>query len=87
MIAVTKADEGTSTIDLDDYSEKLGTYVRAEAFGEGGTVYTQAFVLSYDGQPTEQHYIYINIPVIDALFAEVRNLGVVLGRVFRNLFK
>ena len=31
VIAVTKAEEGTSTIDLDDYSEKLGTYVRAEA--------------------------------------------------------
>ena len=87
VIAVTKADEGTSTIDLDDYSDKLGTYVRAEAFGEGGTIYTQAFVLSYDGQPTEQHYPYINIPVIDALFAEVRNLGVVLGRMFHNLFK
>lgn len=87
VIAVTKADEGISTIDLDDYADKLGTYVRAEVFGEGGFIYTQAFVLSYDGQPTEQHYPYINIPVIDALFAEVRNLGVVLGRVFKNLFK
>lgn len=87
VIAVTKADEGTSTLDLDDYSDKIGTYVRAEAFGEGGFVYTQAFVLSYAGQPAEQHYPYINIPVVDALFAEVRNLGVVLGRVFRNLFK
>ena len=87
VIAVTKADEGISTIDLDDYADKLGTYVRAEVFGEGGFIYTQAFVLSYDGQPTEQHYPYINIPVIDALFAEVRNLGVVLCRVFKNLFK
>ena len=40
-----------STIDLDDYSDKIGSYVRAEIFGEGGITYTQAFTLSYDGAP------------------------------------
>ncbi len=39
------------TIDLDDYSDEIGSYVRAEIFGEGGIVYTQAFLLEYDGAP------------------------------------
>lgn len=39
------------TIDLDDYSDKIGSYVRAEIFGEGGIVYTQPFTLEYDGAP------------------------------------
>ena len=86
VIAVTKAAEGTSTIDLDDYSDQIGCYVRAEAFGEGGTVYTNPFVLSYEGQPTEKNYPYFSFPVIDALFAEIRNLITILGRVFGNLF-
>ncbi len=40
-----------NSIDLDDYSDKIGSYVRAEAFGEGGVLYTQAFTLEYDGAP------------------------------------
>lgn len=39
-------------IDLDDYCNKIGSYVRAEIFGEGGIVYTQAFTLEYDEAPT-----------------------------------
>ncbi len=38
------------TIDLDDYSGEIGSYVRAEVFGEGGIVYTQAFLLDHDGE-------------------------------------
>ncbi len=38
-------------LDLDDYSGKIGSYVRAEIFGEGGITYTQAFMLQYDGAP------------------------------------
>ena len=87
VIAVTRADSGSSTLYLDDYSEKLGTYVRAEAFGEGGTVYTQPFVLHYDGQPAQQHYPYIAFPVIDALFASFRTLAATVGRAVRNLFR
>ncbi len=40
-----------NTIDLDDYSDKIGSYVRAEAYGYGGVMYTQAFILEYDGAP------------------------------------
>ena len=87
VIAVTKADVGTSTLRLDEYTDQLGTYVRAEAFGEGGVVYTQPFVLRYDGQPQQQRYPYVSFPVIDALFADVRTLFATLGRALHNLFK
>lgn len=39
-----------NSIDLDDYSDKLGAYVRAEIFGEGGILYSQAFLLDYEGK-------------------------------------
>ncbi|MBQ7541711.1 MAG: hypothetical protein IJT44_05415 [Clostridia bacterium] len=87
VIAVSKADGGTSTLRLDEVADKLGAYVRAEAFGEGGTVYTQPFVLRYDGQPQQQKYPYISVPVIDALFASVRTVVAFLGRAWHKLFK
>lgn len=40
-----------SSIDLDDYSDQIGAYVRAEIFGEGGIVYVEPFVLSYNEAP------------------------------------
>ena len=43
-----------NTIDLDDYSDEIGSYVRAEAYGVGGVCYSQAFVLDYDGAPQAQ---------------------------------
>lgn len=48
------------TIDLDDYSDKIGSYVRAEAFGEGGVLYTQAFTLDYDGAPETEKAIFFD---------------------------
>ncbi len=39
------------TIDLDLYSDQIGSYVRAEVFGEGGILYTQPFILEYDTAP------------------------------------
>lgn len=86
VIAVTRSDGGTSTLDLDDYADQIGTYVRAEAFGEGGTVYTQPFVLHYDGQPTQQRYPYFAVPVIDALFAEIRCMIARISRTLHNWF-
>lgn len=43
-----------NTIDLDDYSDKIGSYVRAEVIGEGGVLYTQPFTLEYSGAPSAQ---------------------------------
>ncbi len=40
-----------SSIDLDDYSDKIGSYVRAEAYGEGGVIYVQPFTVEYSGAP------------------------------------
>ena len=41
------------SIDLDDYAANIGSYVRAEVFGVGGIVYTQAFLLEYDDAPVD----------------------------------
>ncbi len=43
------------TIDLDDYSDEIGTYVRAEILGAGGIVYTQAIMLEYAGAPESEN--------------------------------
>lgn len=40
-----------NTIDLDDYSDEIRNYVRAEAYGIGGVMYTQPFALDYNGVP------------------------------------
>ncbi len=45
-----------STIDLDDYSDEIGSYVRAEIVGAGGVLYTQAFTLDYDGAPEAEEF-------------------------------
>ena len=84
VIAVSKADGGVSTLHLRDYADEIGTYVRAEAIGEGGFIYTQPFMLSYAGQPAPQNYFYLPIPIVDALFADLRTLFTTLGRVFAN---
>ena len=49
-----------NTIDLDDYSDKIGSYVRAEAFGHGGVLYTQAFTLQYDNAPTTEKEFFFD---------------------------
>jgi hypothetical protein len=43
------------TIDLDDYSDEIGTYVRAEILGAGGIVYTQAIMFDYEGAPETEN--------------------------------
>lgn len=51
-----------NTIDLDDYSDEIGSYVRAEAYGEGGVMYTQAFTLEYDGAPAaEEREFFVDL--------------------------
>ena len=42
-------------IDLDDYSDEIGTYVRAEILGAGGIVYTQAIMFDYEGAPETEN--------------------------------
>ncbi len=45
-----------SEIDLDDYSDEIGSYVRAEIVGPGGVMYTQAFTLDYVGAPEAENF-------------------------------
>ena len=45
-----------NTIDLDDYSDEIRNYVRAEAYGVGGVMYTQPFALNYKGVPTNNDF-------------------------------
>jgi len=38
-------------LSLSEHIGELGSYVRAEVWGEGGMLYTQPFLLSYEGMP------------------------------------
>lgn len=49
-----------SQIDLDRV-DGLGSYVRAEVFGEGGITYTVPMLLSYDGAPESEHKFFIDL--------------------------
>lgn len=84
VISTMKSDE--AVIDLDDYADQLGGYIRAEVFGEGGILYTQAFSLNAD-QKSNQPFTFLNFGMFDFLFAEIDRYGGYLIRVIQNLFK
>ncbi len=79
---------GKATLDLNEYADVLGDYIRVEVFGEGGIVYTQAFLL--DAAAKDDVSVvkgsYTNLGVLDFLFAEFNNWFAIIGRFFRNLF-
>ena len=78
-----------AVIDLDDYSSQLGDYVRVEVFGEGGILYTQAFLLNAEknaGAGSVKKGVYFNLGFIDFLLAELRNWKEIIVRYFSNLF-
>lgn len=86
LIAVTKADD--AVLDLNDYADKLGNYVRAEVFGDGGILYSQAFLLNAEknaaenGGKTER---FFDLGFIDCLFAIFKNWIDILGRKFAHI--
>lgn len=87
LICTKKADD--ATIDLNDYADVLGDYVRIEVFGEGGIVYTQAFLLDATAKAGTSDPVdssYANLGVLDFLFAEFNNWYAVIVRFFSNLF-
>lgn len=87
LICTQKA--GEATLDLNDYSDVLGDYVRAEVFGEGGILYTQAFLLDADAKTDTSDPVkgaYLNLGVLDFLFAEFNNWFAVIVRFFASLF-
>ena len=86
LITTKKADD--ASIDLNDYEDVLGDYIRVEVFGEGGIVYTQAFLLDAE-EKTDSGVIkgtYLNLGVLDFLFAEFNNWYAIIARFFINLF-
>ena len=55
-----------NTIDLDNhyYNDEIGSYVRAEIFGEGGILYSQAFTLDYNGAPAGEEVRFFDWNII-----------------------
>ncbi len=60
-----------NTIDLDDYSAEIGKYVRAETLGEGGIIYTQAFVLDYKDAPTAEKESFFDWGTIASAICDI----------------
>ena len=85
LIAVQKAD-GTE-FDINDYEDVLGDYVRAEIFGEGGMLYTQAFLLDAEEKAgtSDVTGFYLNAGVLDFLFAVFNNWKEIIIRFFAAL--
>ena len=52
-IANGKVISNDYTIDLNDYEDDIGCYVRYELQGEGGVTYSQAFEVKYEGRVNE----------------------------------
>lgn len=87
LIETKKA--GDATLDLNEYADVLGDYVRVEVFGEGGIVYTQAFLLDAEAKAGTSDPVkgtYVDLGVLDFLFAEFNNWYAVILRFFANLF-
>ncbi|MBQ6119680.1 MAG: hypothetical protein IJK98_10640, partial [Clostridia bacterium] len=87
LLATQKAD-GTP-FDLNDYENELGDYVRAEVFGEGGVLYTQAFLIDAaekTGDTPVTKGLYVNMGVLDFLFAELHRWSEVILRFFSKTF-
>ena len=78
-----------ATLDLNDYADVLGDYVRIEVFGEGGIVYTQPFLLDASakaGTASPVDSSYTDWGILDFLVAEFNNWFAIIGRFFSNLF-
>ncbi|MBQ7596119.1 MAG: hypothetical protein IJU45_05590, partial [Clostridia bacterium] len=83
VILNTTASKGV--IDLDDYSEELGGYIRAEVFGEGGMLYTQSFTLNaQEKQP--QKTCFINLGVLDVIIPDINNYAALIIRAIKGIF-
>ena len=84
LIATTKADD--TAFDLNDYSDVINGYVRAEVFGEGGVIYTEAFTLNADKATDSGDVTIIDLGFMDFIFAMVDRYGGLFGRIIGNLF-
>ena len=86
VVAVKPAND--AVIDLDDCAALLGDYVRAEVFGDGGMLYTQAFLLNAEekaGDAPIVKGVYFNLGFIDCLLAIFHNWYEIIVRWAGNL--
>lgn len=58
------------TLNLKAHSDEIGSYVRAEVFGEGGIVYTQAFMLEYANAPSEESTNFVDLWMFASLIPD-----------------
>ncbi|MBR0112333.1 MAG: hypothetical protein IJM02_01160 [Clostridia bacterium] len=87
---VTTTSVGEAVFDLDDFTGKTGKYVRAEIFGEGGIVYTQAFIINPDDTQGAEKIVdsgFTDLGVFDFLIGVTGNWADIISRAIGNLFR
>ncbi len=84
LIATTKADD--LAFDLNDYEDQIKGYIRAEIFGEGGVVYTEAFTLNADKATDDGSEFILDLGFMDFIFALVDRYAGLIGKIIGNLF-
>ena len=73
------------SFDLDEHSDEIGNYIRAEVFGEGGIVYTNAFILNAEENAGSSNVVdkgFFDFGFLDFLLGELRSLKRILSRKF-----
>lgn len=81
LIDTKKAD--SAVFDLESYGEEVGDYVRFEVFGEGGIIYTQAFLLNAQEKDNSVSAVdkgFFDVGFLDFLFGEINRWVSVIGR-------
>ncbi len=81
LVDTKKAD--AAVFSLESYGEDIGDYVRFEVFGEGGIVYTQAFLLNAEQKDNSLSVVdqrFFDFGFLDFLFGEINRLVSVIGR-------
>lgn len=84
QIAVTKAD-GTA-FNAGEYKDDIGNYIRAEVIGEGGVVYTQAFLINEEANKGTSSVVdrgFFDFGILDCLLAIFHNWSDILGRMLK----
>ena len=85
LIATTTTEDASFC--PEDYSGKIGSYVRAEVFGEGGILYTQPFIINAGASAVKiVDSGFFDFGVFDFLIGVFNNWFEILGRFFNNLF-
>ncbi|MGN0467236.1 MAG: PHP domain-containing protein [Acutalibacteraceae bacterium] len=67
------------TIDLNNFEDELGCYVRFQLHGEGGVTYSQAFELQYDGRVEKP------IPTQANAWLHNTRFGQIFNQIYRSL--